>query len=46
VSQVPPAVPTETFPFRFLIVTFVVSVAIGVAIIYYGMHGQIGGGIP
>ena len=38
--------PTPRVPVRFVIVTFVVSIVIGVAIAYYGIHGQLGGGIP
>ncbi len=33
-------------PMRFVIVAFAVSVVIGVAVAYFGIHGQLGGGIP
>lgn len=39
-----PAAPE--FPYRFAIIAFVVSILIGVAVFYYGVHGQIGAGIP
>jgi hypothetical protein len=30
----------------FLVVTFVVAAVVGIAIVYFGMGGQIGGPIP
>lgn len=36
----------EAFPYGFLIATFAISVVIGVLVVYLGIHGQIGGGIP
>ncbi|MGB6500008.1 MAG: hypothetical protein WBG19_01210 [Thermoplasmata archaeon] len=42
------AAPVESSPFptAFVVVTFAASIAIGVAIAYFGIHGQIGGTIP
>jgi hypothetical protein len=34
------------FPLAFVIVTFAAAIGIGVAIAYFGIHGQIGGTIP
>ncbi len=33
-------------PMRFVVVAFVVAVVIGIAVAYFGIHGQLGGGIP
>jgi hypothetical protein len=38
--------PTPPVPTRFVVVTFAVAIAVGVLIAYFGLHGQIGAGIP
>ena len=38
--------PTPQVSRAFLVITFVVAIAIGVAIIYFGINGQLGGPIP
>jgi hypothetical protein len=40
----PPSIPA--FPYRFLVVTFAVSITIGALIAYFGIHGQLGAGVP
>jgi hypothetical protein len=30
----------------FLVVTFAAAIAVGIAVIYFGIHGQLGGTIP
>jgi len=30
----------------FLVVTFAVAIAVGAGIVYFGIHGQLGGPIP
>ncbi|HTP53580.1 MAG TPA: hypothetical protein VML94_01260 [Thermoplasmata archaeon] len=42
--SVPPSNPP--FPTGFVVATFVVSVAIGAAIILYGIQGHLGWGVP
>ena len=42
-SPIPERAP---FPYAFVVVTFVASVAIGVAIAVFGIRGQLGAGIP
>jgi len=34
------------FPLRFVVVTFAISIVIGVVIAYYGMQGHLGWGVP
>lgn len=38
--------PTPEPPYRFFAVAFAISIAIGAAVIYFGIHGQLGWGIP
>jgi hypothetical protein len=38
--------PSDPFPMGFVIVTFAASIAIGVAIVYFGLRAQLGWGIP
>jgi hypothetical protein len=38
--------PVPPVPPAFLIVTFAVAIAVGVAVILLGIHGQLGGPIP
>ncbi|MGA8543046.1 MAG: hypothetical protein WB947_05870 [Thermoplasmata archaeon] len=38
--------PSPKVPLSFIVVTFVVSGLIAVAIVYFGIHGQLGGPIP
>jgi len=33
-------------PWRFVVVTFVVAGVVGAAILYFGLSGQLGAGIP
>ncbi len=40
------AEPAPTLPLSFVIVVFAVAIAIGAAIAYLGITGQIGAGIP
>ena len=40
---------TETVPklsVAFLVVAFAAAIAVGIAVIYFGIHGQLGGPIP
>ena len=41
-SSEPPTAPSRTF----LVLTFAVAIAVGVAIVYLGVTGQIGASIP
>ena len=38
--------PPLAFPYRFVIGTFLIAGAIGAAVAYYGITGQLGWGIP
>ncbi len=39
--------PVDTrVPVRFVVVAFGVAIAVGIAVAYFGIHGQIGAGIP
>jgi hypothetical protein len=33
-------------PVRFIVVTFVAAAAVGAAIVYFGLQGQLGAGVP
>jgi len=37
---------TAEVPKRFIVVVFAVAIVVGIAVAYFGIHGQIGGGIP
>jgi hypothetical protein len=42
-----PALPPKPeLPLRFVVVTFVAATVVGVAILYFGLTGQLGAGIP
>ncbi|MFY9717217.1 MAG: hypothetical protein WAK40_04715 [Thermoplasmata archaeon] len=38
--------PSAPFPTSFVVVTFAASIVIGIAIVYFGIQGQLGWGIP
>lgn len=40
------APPGPRLPVRFVVVTFVVAAAVGAAILYFGLSGQLGAGVP
>ncbi len=44
-SVTDPPVSTQV-PMRFIVVVFAVAIVVGVAVAYFGIHGQIGGSIP
>jgi hypothetical protein len=41
-----PTAPAPAFPTAFVVVTFVVAIAVGVLVTYLGIRGTIGAGIP
>lgn len=38
--------PSAGLPWTFLVVTFAVAVVVVVLVAYFGIHGQLGAGIP
>jgi hypothetical protein len=38
--------PNPPVPLSFIVVTFTAAIAVGILVIYLGIHGQIGGPIP
>jgi hypothetical protein len=40
------APPPPRLPIGFVVATFVIATVVGAAVIYLGLHGQLGGPIP
>jgi len=44
--EMPTPPPEPELPIRFVVVTFVVAAVVGALILYFGLTGQLGAGIP